>query len=334
MRHLRVFLLSVGGLCLVLTTLVMASPAAAYVESDWQHVLSTVQTLRTDPPDTPIVLLLGGSGAREATASDWSWGVDVKRRYGSAVATYDLGSKKQTFEQDVAIVNALPRIPMLIFIGINRGRFTTPPTKTTTMAPVAQMAERSGQHHYANKRPRSLALKQSDVRFWVHHRYAVFQELYGTNLAELDRLLALCLRRGYQPVLLELPRNQEVIGHAFDAATSRQQKDCRRLAAKYSIPNVSFLDKAALTDADFYDLDHLARSGWPKYQGLLADETARLLTTYPTLTTRREKAALAFSPAAVSAVVAVVLVAAGLVVWRRRTVVHRRRRTLAKRGAV
>lgn len=61
----------------------------------------------------------------------------MQRRGASPVVTYNLISRNQTLEQDVALVKALPKIPMLIFIRAKRGRFTSPPTTTASTTPVA-----------------------------------------------------------------------------------------------------------------------------------------------------------------------------------------------------
>ena len=71
----------------------------------------------------------------------------------------------------------------------------------------------------------------------------------------------------------------EAIGDAFDAPIEEYQQGCRTVAAKHDIPFIDFVDAAKLKDEDFFDLNHLVDSGWPKFQGLLADETLVLLET-------------------------------------------------------
>ena len=136
------------------------TPARAIEGSDWQHALRVAQNLRAHPPAEPVVLLLGGSAAREATVSDAAWASAVQaHRSDSPVFTYDLGSRNQTFEQDVALVEALPRIPVLVFIGVNLGRFTSPPTTTTSTTPKATKGTYT-QHHYSSARIQSLERKE------------------------------------------------------------------------------------------------------------------------------------------------------------------------------
>ena len=257
-----------------------ASPARAFQPWGWQHALRVAQELEVVPPQAPLVLLLGGSCAREATVSDQTWAADASRRAGSPVVTYNLGSSNQTFEQEAALVKGLPKAPTIVFIALNRGRFSAIRTRTTSIAPAKHPAGTYSQHHYSSASIEPFNLKQHRVRFWVRMRYPRFQKRYVTDLALLDKLVGVCQRRGYHPVLLEMPRNMAVIGHAFDAATGQYQAGARQLARKYGIPYVDFIDKAHFVDSDFYDVDHLVEPGRPKFQSLLAAETSRRLALY------------------------------------------------------
>ena len=280
-RHLRALLLVLvmTGVCSALGASLLIMPAQALEGSDWQHALQVVRDLRASPPDSPVVLLLGGSSAREATVSDSDWAADVQRQGGSRVVTYNLGSRNQTFEQDAALVKALPKIPLLIVIGVNRGRFTSPPKTTTSTTPVTTKGDYS-QHHYSSARIRTLEQKQELVLYWMRQRYPVFTERYAANLAQLDKLIALCKQRGYHPTVLDMPRNMEVIGDAFDAPIGQYQDGCRDLAAQHAVPFIDFVDDAQIGNDDFFDLDHLVDPGRPKFQSRLADETAQLLARY------------------------------------------------------
>ena len=257
-----------------------ATPARAFQPWGWQHALRVVQGLEVAPPQAPLVLLLGGSCAREATVSDQTWAADVGSLSGSPVVTYNLGSSNQTFEQEAALVGGLPKAPTIVFIALNRGRFTAITTRTTSIEPAKHPAGTYVQHHYSSASIESLKLKRHRVRFWVRMRYPRFQERYATDLALLDRLIRVCRRRGYRPVLLEMPRDTAVVGHAFDAVTRRYQAGARELALKYGILYVDFVDRAHFVNRDFYDLDHLVEPGRTKYQRLLAAETSRLLALY------------------------------------------------------
>ena len=54
------------------------------------------------------------------------------------------------------------------------------------------------------------------MRWWLADRYPFFKENFAGNAAELDQLIATCQTRGLHPVLLELPLNLPIVGHAFD----------------------------------------------------------------------------------------------------------------------
>jgi len=245
---------------------------------DWKHVLQVVANLRADPPATPIVCVLGGSAARESTISDASWAAQIAAGGGPAVAAYNLGSRNRTLAQDIALVKQLPRGAGIVFIGINVGRFTSPPSspKVTLPQPVATLPPYE-QHQYTQRNVKSAAKKKALVSRWLAERYPAFRANYASSLETLGALVAACRSRGYAPVLLELPRDTAVIGARLDAPVTRFTADCKALAKKRGIPWVSFVDEARLSDGDFYDLWHLVEPGREVWQGLLSKETVRLL---------------------------------------------------------
>lgn len=336
-RRLRALLLGVGAVCASLAASPVTTPALAIEGSDWQHALRVARRLRADPPAEPVVLLLGGSAAREATVSDAAWATGVQALDDSPVATYNLGSRNQTFEQDVALVNALPRIPVLVFIGVNLGRFTSPPTTTTSTTPVATKGTYT-QHHYSSARIQSLEKKEDGVRYWVRQRYPVFSERYAANLARLGRLVSACRARGYRPVLLDLPRNMEVIAEAFDAPIAQYQEGCRALAAEHSTSFIEFAADVEFGNQDFYDLAHLVEPGRAKFQSRLTSETVRLLADYrmqPGAGRGRDAGSIASRTLTLApwVVVTAAVLGAALAVQRRRVVVRRRRRAQRQRQA-
>jgi hypothetical protein len=81
-------------------------------------------------------------------------------------------------------------------------------------------------------------------------------------------------------VLVEMPLNQPIIGHAFDAACKTYRDSCRALAKKYGIPNIDFVDKLHLVNGDFYDLFHLIEPGRVKWQLRLSKTVVSLLARY------------------------------------------------------
>ncbi len=226
---------------------------------------------------------------------------------------------------------------MLIFIGVNRGRFAGYSTNTTSTKAEATKAASHGQHHYVGRPSLTPERKQEEVRAWMRERHPVFARRIAGNMAQLDTLIAACKERGYQPVVLGLPRNMEAIGDAFDAPIEEYQQGCRTVAAKHDIRFIDFVDAAKLKDEDFFDLNHLVDSGWPKFQGLLADETLVLLETDATAGREGFVGALGRLASGVRSRLlwpfgsAVLLLGMALVAQRRRAVVRRRRRARQRR---
>ena len=94
---------------------------------DWQHCVQVVANLRAEHPKVPLVVLLGGSSARECTVLDDDWERQIERRSGYVVDAYNLGSKHRTYAQDLAFVKLLPaNVPTIVYIGVNLGRFCLP----------------------------------------------------------------------------------------------------------------------------------------------------------------------------------------------------------------
>ena len=259
-----------------------ATPSAgAGGGSDWAHVLQVVANLKAQPPASPIVCLLGGSAARESTIDDASWAAQVTQLGGPSVAAFNLGSRNRTLAQDVKLIQALPKMPGIVYIGINVGRFTTPPSKPTLdlPEPTASLPP-YGQHQYSQSKILSVARKKALLAEWLAKRYPAFTKNYASNLETLERLLVACRDRGLRPVLLELPRDTAIIGHALDAPVARYTAGCATLAEQQDVPWVSFVSAAHLPNADFYDLWHLVEPGRTVWQRLLSAETVDLLKEY------------------------------------------------------
>ncbi|MCX6372519.1 MAG: hypothetical protein NTX16_05445 [Actinobacteria bacterium] len=259
-----------------------ATPSAgAGGGSDWAHVLQVVAALKAQPPAEPVVCLLGGSAARESTIDDASWAARVKQLGGPTVAAYNLGSRNRTLAQDIELIRALPKTPGIVYIGINVGRFTAPPAHPTIDLPEpAQSLPPYRQHQYSQSRILGDARKRALLAKWLAERYPLFVKNYATSLQALDKLVAVCESRGLHPVLLELPRNQELIGRALDAPVARFTTSCRALARKRDVPWLSFVSTARLPNADFYDLWHLVEPGRAVWQRLLSEKTVALLERY------------------------------------------------------
>lgn len=259
-----------------------ATSAKAASAADWARVLQVVADLKATPPSKPVVILLGGSAARESTISDSSWRSQIQTKGGGATIAYNLGSRNRTLAENVAIVKELPNVPTIVYIGINVGSFTKAQTSATISLPGPGASKVSLQqpHQYSKSHILTRAKKGTLLQAWLADRYPVFKRNYRTSAGVLEKLVNACLKRGMHPVLFELPRNTAVIGHKLDAPVSRYRKTCQALATKYHIPYVSFVTTAKLPNSSFYDLWHLVEPGRTVWQPLLSAKTAALLEKY------------------------------------------------------
>jgi len=247
---------------------------------DWRHCVQVVANLRAEPPDVPLVVLLGGSSARECTVLDADWAAQITRRGGPEVLAYNLGSKHRSYAQDLAFVKLLPRTPTIVYIGVNLGRFCLPPSSPTVRLPNPHPLASYPQHVYSRQRILSAAQKRSYVSYWIAQRWPELQTNYRYELGILEQIIRTCKRRHLRVVLLDLPRDLPIIGDAFDAPVARYHGGCSLLARRYDVPWVNFVAAAHLVDRDFFDLFHLVEPGRAKYQRLLSDQTIRLLKRY------------------------------------------------------
>jgi hypothetical protein len=259
-----------------------AQGKAAAGVNDWTHVLEVLSMLSQAPPKDPVVVLLGGSAARESTIKDagaGSWAAAVAADGGPAVATFNLGSRNRTLAQDAQIVKYLPK-GALVFIGINIGRFTEPQSSPRIVLPTSPALSPYKQHQYSLSNRLSDARKKLMLQQWLTTRYPEFKKHFKLNAALLTTLVETCKARGLHPVLLDLPRNTDMIGKALDKPVSRMTAACKSVAAAENVPWVSFVAQAHVPNASFYDLWHLVQPGRVTWQKLLSARTTELLKTY------------------------------------------------------
>jgi hypothetical protein len=262
-----------------------ASAADGAAGRDWTRVLNALGYMQAVTPAQPVVVLLGGSAARESTVSDASWRDEVVADGGPAVLAWNMGSRNRTMAQNVAIVKALPKgAEAIVYIGVNLGSFTSAQkTAAITLPPPLPTAEPDLQqpHQYSTETGiLSTARKKALVQGWLSDRYPVFKRNFATSAGVLEALIKVCKTRGYKPVLFELPRDTAVIGSSLKAPTTKFREKCRALAARYQIPWVSQVSAARLPNINFYDLWHLVEPGRETWQRLLSARTAALLEQY------------------------------------------------------
>lgn len=261
-----------------------AAAARAYeVSKDRVHSLQIVANLRAEPPEQPVVILLGGSSARESTIDDDNWAAQILRRGGPTVLAYNLGSKHDTFELDREVAERLPKdLPAIVYIGINIGRFSNSPSDPSLNLPAPEIPpDVYYQHIYSiHKRIQSASLKRYYVKYWLTKRWPGFKAHYSYNIRVVESVVKTCIRRGLHPVLVDLPRDLPIIGHSFDSPVYTYKAGCKRVAAKYHIPWLTFVAAARFVDRDFFDIFHLVEPGRVKYQHLLSEKTVTLLDKY------------------------------------------------------
>ena len=193
-----------------------AATGKAAANDDWSRIAAALAWMRADPPGEPVVVLLGGSAARESTVSDESWRSQIKSNGGPATLAWNMGSHNRTMAENVAIVKSLPPgIHAIVFVGINLGSFTST-QKTASIAlpsPAPSAAEIKLQqpHQYSTKSILTTSQKKAMVQQWLGKRYPVYKANFSTNATLLAKLIELCKERGYKPVLFELPR--DTAGH-------------------------------------------------------------------------------------------------------------------------
>jgi hypothetical protein len=248
---------------------------------DWRHCVQVVANLRVDPPKVPLVVLLGGSAARECTVQDEAWERQIERRSGYVVDAYNLGSKHRSYAQDLAFVKMLPAgVPTIVYIGVNVGRFCRPVRPASITLPPPQPIDFYSQHVYSADRIQSRSTKRYHVSYWLRTRYPEFRAHFSSELVMLEKIIRACENRDLRVALVDLPRDLPVIGSAFKRPVARYHAGCAALARRHGVPWLHFNATARLRDRDFFDIFHLVEPGRVKFQSVLSDRTIRLLEKY------------------------------------------------------
>jgi hypothetical protein len=260
-------------------------PPPVWPNADGEHLDIVFSHLRAVKPDRPLVLLLGGSAARECTVSDGSWREAIRADGGPHVLAFNLGSSEQSYDDDIGMVRTLPDTPALILIGVNLGRYTrapAPPYEAPAPGPALTLEQVDDypQHYFdAHNVVVSDEAKVNRIEeFWLVERQAFYDEHFAYNAGRLRALVRLCEERGFHPVLLNLPLNLATVTGRLDAPVARYRQDCDAVAREYGIPYVDFVADVPLDTADFVDSWHLVPSGRSKWQSELSRVTVRELS--------------------------------------------------------
>lgn len=265
-----------------------AAPSATVKggDTDWTRILKALGYMKSTRPTKPVVILLGGSAARESTISDQSWRDQIVDKGGPATLAWNMGSRNRTMARNVAIVKNLPAdAHAVVFIGINLGAFTSTKTTASITLPSplpTESPDLQQPHQYGTTKTGILSTskKRALVKGWLADRYPVYKRNFATSARVLETLIKVCRARGYKPVLFELPRDTAVIGSSLSVPTAKYRARCKVLSTKYDIPWVSLVNQARVPNRSFYDLWHLVEPGRNTWQRLLSVKTAALLKTY------------------------------------------------------
>jgi hypothetical protein len=244
-----------------------------HVEPTALRGLLGVQPLETSRQ--PTVFLLGGSAARDCIVGDADWTRQLRSLADHRLRAYDLGSSNETFDQDIGLVDAMPGGPTLVLIGVSVGRYTH--AAADTKPPLGLLSQTAEVWHpQILRHPLSPGRKRQLAREWVSKSWPLFLANYHYNASRLERLVAVCQRRGFHVALVELPLDLSLSDPICDRARQRMLRDVSRLSRR-GIPFVRLVDGLELPSADFWDLSHLVRRGAQAWQNRLSAETVALL---------------------------------------------------------
>ena len=132
------------------------------------------------------------------------------------------------------------------------------------------------QHDFDDEPPMGEAEKLGVFAAWWRVRLPQFERNVDFNLTLLEALVERSRQRGFGVVIVELPRNEELIGSRWQAVDARYQPRARSIAAEHGVPYLDFNGSLGLRDADFADHAHLRHSGRVVWETELAQELALL----------------------------------------------------------
>ena len=298
-RVRRAALAALAAVCLatVMATLATASPARAAGVDDWVHIWEVVRLAKSQqaspvPPYGPFIYYLGDSIARESTISDASWTSQLRKlavkagRAPGAVA-YSVAGHNQTFGQDETIVSELPATPVgrpagIVLIGVGISRFIGPPTPKdpASVGPVPEHPPyfSAWDHHLYDDRPLlPVERKHELVPRWMDRRWKGFQQNQRANFAAIERIIKACRAKGLRPVLIDMPLDLEIVGNGLYQPRSAIHAGCNRLARKYDLTYLHLQPALKLPNTAFWDIHHLVRSGYTRWQTRLSQKLVPLL---------------------------------------------------------
>jgi hypothetical protein len=132
------------------------------------------------------------------------------------------------------------------------------------------------QHDFDDEPLMDEAEKLGVFQAWWRMRLPQFERNVDFNLTLLEALVVRSRQRGFAAVVVELPRNEELIGSRWEAVDARYQPRARRIAAEHGVPYLDFNAGLGLHTVDYSDHAHLRHSGRVVWETELARELALL----------------------------------------------------------
>ncbi len=132
------------------------------------------------------------------------------------------------------------------------------------------------QHDFDDDPLLGEAEKRAVFEEWWRVRRPQFERNVDFNLTLLEALVERCRQRGFAAVMVELPRNGELIGSRWASIDARYQPRARMIAAQHGVPYLDFNSALGLHTDDFADHAHLRHTGRLAWEAELAKELAAL----------------------------------------------------------
>ncbi len=129
-------------------------------------------------------------------------------------------------------------------------------------------------HQVSDQRKRAMVAK------WLRDKGGpggTFDRDFRYNLDLLDEAVKAAQAKGFTVVLLEVPLNRDIVGHAFDRVQGVYRPAVEQLARRRGAGYLRAFSEKGLVNQDFRDLSHLVESGRAKYDAAFVRAVVPLL---------------------------------------------------------
>jgi hypothetical protein len=135
-------------------------------------------------------------------------------------------------------------------------------------------------HRYHQGHQVSDQRKHAMVAKWLREKGSpggTFDRDFRYNLDLLDEVVRAAQAKGFTVVLLEVPLNRDIVGHAFDRVQQVYRPAVDQLAQRHGVVYLHSFSEQGLVNRDFRDLSHLVESGRAKYEAAFVCAVVPLL---------------------------------------------------------